>query len=82
MRHRNLCELKNSVRKVIRSIPPEEFQIALTKLVMRWRKCIKSQGEYFEGRGIQPDPDPLFDFADVPDSEEETQDPSEEEYNQ
>lgn len=78
VRHRNLQELKLSVRQVIRGIADDEFQTALCKLPMCWRKCIKAEGEYFEGRGVQPDPDPDFDIVEVPDSEEETVDPSDE----
>ncbi len=60
--HRNLPELKKSVRKVIRDIPEQSFQEALCKLPMRWRKCVASGGEYFEGHGVEPAEDPYFDM--------------------
>ncbi len=73
IKHRNLAELKKSVRKVIRDIPEQSFQEALYKLPMRWRKCVASAGKYFEGRGVEPAEDPYFDMppeAEM-DSEEE-----------
>ncbi len=72
--HRTLPGVKAAVRRELRSIPDDEFQRALINLPTRWRKCIQAEGEYFEGRGIVPDFDPLFD---VP--QELSTDPSDEE---
>ncbi len=74
IKHQNLQHLKRSVRQVIRAIPEDEFKEALIKLPLRWRKCIKAEGEYFEGHGFQPDPDPLLDMVATTDSEESSED--------
>ncbi len=72
-------ELKKSVRRELRSIPEDSFQEALSKLPMRWRKCVANQGEYFEGRGVEPPRDPHFDIAPVPSSDEDLADGDDEE---
>ncbi len=59
--HRNLPTVKAAVRNTLKSIPEEKFQCALIDLPTRWRKCIAAQGEYFEGHGIVPEPNPYFD---------------------
>ncbi len=72
--HRNLPTVKAAVRNALKSIPEERFQQALTDLTTRWRKCIAAEGEYFEGCGIVPNPDPYFDQVNdtTTDSEQES----------
>ncbi len=60
--HGRLPQVKRAVRRALKSIPEDQFQAALIALPTRWRKCITAQGEYFEGRGIQPAPGPYFDM--------------------
>ncbi len=60
--HRTLPLVKRAVRKELRAIPEEQFQAGLSELPTHWRKCVAAGGEYFEGRGIEPTPDPYFDI--------------------
>ncbi len=52
--------MKKEVTKELKKITAAECQQALTKLPTHWHKCVKSEGEYFEGRGLLPDYDPYF----------------------
>ncbi len=76
IKHRNLPQLKQSVRRVLRSLPEQSFQDALLKLPMRWRKCVTSGGDYFEGCGVDPPHDPHFDIGPEITSEDEAQETS------
>lgn len=73
IKHRNLNILKASVKTALKSIDADEFQGAMIKWITRWRKCIAAEGNYFEGRGISPLPDPHFDMVPNPDDTEEEQ---------
>ncbi len=71
-KHRNLHDLKTVVTRTLNSITEAECQGALCKLPLRWRKCVMAEGEYFEGRCLQPPFDPYFDLGpDHQESEEE-----------
>ncbi len=56
VQHRNLQEMKDAVMKVLRKIPAVEFERALMSMPIRWMKCVKAAGEYFEGRHLAIDP--------------------------
>lgn len=76
--HQTLPAVKAEVRRTLHALPDDEYQAALTKLPSKWRKCIVAEGEYFEGRGVEPIPDPYFDIpaelsADSSMSEEDDQ---------
>ncbi len=56
-RFRNLRDMKTAVLRTLRNIPKEDIHNAFQSLPLRWMKCISAQGEYFEGKHIQVDPD-------------------------
>lgn len=60
--HRTLPAVKAAVQRNLTAISDNAYQQAMINLPLRWRKCIATEGEYFEGRGIQPVPDPYFDI--------------------
>lgn len=47
-RYEDVEDLPVVVRESIRKIPTEDFKKCFTSWVLRWEKCIKFQGEYFE----------------------------------
>ncbi len=49
--------MQAAVLRELKRIPKEEFATALDTLPIRWMKCIKAEGEYFEGRGFDIDPE-------------------------
>ncbi len=56
-RFRGREELQNAVKQALKNIPPEDFKSALECLPVRWMKCIKNQGQYFEGMHLQINPE-------------------------
>lgn len=42
-------DIKTNTTKELQAIPKEDFQKCYLQWQERWRKCIHSQGEYFEG---------------------------------
>lgn len=62
-RHRNLRDLKTATTRTLKEFSEQDCQEALSKLPWRWRKCVKSEGHYFEGRGVELDFDPYFDLG-------------------
>ncbi len=64
---RNIAEVQAAATRIIRAIPQEKFEEALKDLPIQWAKCVRAQGDYFEGDGIQ-----IPDFmVEVTDSEPE-----------
>ncbi len=49
--------MKQSVLRVLRDIPEEEFAHALMSLPLQWMKCVATEGEYFEGWNLPVEPD-------------------------
>ena len=41
----------------IKSIDPAEMAAAIHSMPIRWMKCVKARGEYFEGRHLTIDPE-------------------------
>ncbi len=56
MKHRNVQDMQEAVRRVLRNIPAEDFETALMSMPIRWMKCVEVGGEYFEGRHLTFDP--------------------------
>ncbi len=56
-RHRTIADLQQAVRRTLRHIPAEDFEVALMSLPIRWMKCVSAQGEYFEGRHLTVHPE-------------------------
>ncbi len=54
---RGLPELQTAVRQALKNIPKEDYQAALECLPVRWMKCVKNGGQYFEGQHIQINPE-------------------------
>ncbi len=53
----NLQDMRTGVLRTIRSIPQEQFMIAIRTLPFRWMKCVKAKGEYFEGHHLEVSPE-------------------------
>ncbi len=43
--------------RAFRSIPRQDFAAGIDQIAVRWMKCVKSQGEYFEGKHLHIDPE-------------------------
>ena len=56
IKHRNIEDLKEGVRRVLRNIPSEDFENAIMSMPICWMKCVSAGGEYFEGRHLPFDP--------------------------
>ncbi len=74
-RYASLVAMERAVKDGLRNIPPEEFAAAIDTMPICWMKCIKAEGQYFEGRHLQIDPEGDFGLefhaADSEESEEE-----------
>lgn len=57
VRHRNIKDMQEAVKKALKQIPQEDFANAINCMPMRWMKCVAAQGDYFEGRHITIDPE-------------------------
>ncbi len=72
--------MKAAVHRALRDIPPEDIAQALRQsLPIRWMKCVKSNGEYFEGSHLIVDPEGdhgLVVHHDDEDEEEPETDPN------
>ncbi len=55
-RHRNLRDLKVAINRALDHISPQDYSDAINNLPVRWMKCLKAQGGYFEGRHLAIDP--------------------------
>ncbi len=60
----------------MRSLPQQEYHDAIHMLPLRWMKCIKAEGEYFEGVHVEVDPGD-FGLEIVIDNEEDSEDEEE-----
>ncbi len=49
--------MQDGVRRALHNITKQEFAAAMDDLTMCWMKCVKSQGNYFEGQRTQIDPE-------------------------
>ncbi len=56
-RFQSLEDMKTGVLRTLRSISADDFGEAITSMPIRWMKCIKAGGDYFEGKHIQIDPE-------------------------
>ncbi len=54
---RGVAELQTAVKQALKSIPQEDYRAALETLPVRWMKCVKNGGQYFEGQHIQINPE-------------------------
>ncbi len=55
-RHRNIQDLKTAVDRTLRQIPQDHYRDAILSIPIQWMKCIKANGNYFEGHHLQIDP--------------------------
>lgn len=51
-----LDQLKTEAKRVLRSIPAEQYQNAIYDMAVRWSICVMAEGEYFEGQNIAHNP--------------------------
>ncbi len=56
-RFRTVADLQVAVRRTLRHIPAEDYSSAIRSMPIRWMKCVKAGGKYFEGSHIDVDPD-------------------------
>ncbi len=56
-RFRNIPDLQTAVFRELRHIEKSEFHDAMNTLPLRWMKCVKSGGTYFEGFHVDVNPD-------------------------
>lgn len=68
-RFRNLQDLEAGVRRVLRAIPKQDYAAAIDSLAPRWMKCVKADGNYFEGKHLQINPEEDHGIAFDTDSE-------------
>lgn len=54
-RFRTIQEMQTAVKKLLKDTPQQIFQKAILDLPIRWRKCVMSSSDYFEGRHIGGD---------------------------
>ncbi len=59
---RTLEDLKTAVVRTLDAIPKHEYSQAIHSLPVQWMKCVKAQGEYFEGRHLQINPEEDHDL--------------------
>lgn len=55
-RHQTVNDMQTAVFRSLKAIPVQEFHDAMNLLPLRWMKCIKSRGNYFEGHHVVVDP--------------------------
>ncbi len=53
----NLNQMKAGVKEALKQIKPEDFSLGISSLPIRWMKCFKANGDFFEGQHIQIDPE-------------------------
>ncbi len=49
--------MKAGVLAQLKKIDKDKFRKAIDQLAVRWVKCVKSRGEYFEGRHVNIAPE-------------------------
>ncbi len=66
--------MQEAVKLVLRRIPKEDFQACMDSLPLCWMKCIKAEGNYFEGSHLVVDPEGDFGlFFGAPEDESESE---------
>ncbi len=55
-KHRNLVDLRTAISRTLEHIPVQDYAGAINSLPVRWMKCLKAKGEYFEGRHLAINP--------------------------
>ena len=61
--YRNIAQVQAAAVEILRSIPQEKFEAVIKELPVRWAKCVKANGDYFEGDNIQI-PDFMVEVSD------------------
>ncbi len=56
-RFHSLNDMKTGVARALKSIDPAEMAAAIHAMPIRWMKCVKAEGEYFEGWHLSIDPE-------------------------
>ncbi len=56
-RFRGVVELQHAVKQGLKAIGQEEYSAAIQTLPVRWMKCVKSEGQYFECQHIPINPE-------------------------
>ncbi len=45
--------MQEAAVQIFRDIPQETFEEAIKELPVRWAKCVKAEGDFFEGDGLE-----------------------------
>ncbi len=69
-RFQNIKQLQKEAQKILLSMDKSVFLDSMHDLVLRWQKCMKVNGDYFEGDNVQIDP--LFEMVSGEDSDSDT----------
>ena len=56
-RFRNVEAVQAETRRILAAFPADFYEQAIADLVTRWKKCCAVDGDYFEGRHINVDPE-------------------------
>ncbi len=50
-------EVQEETKCILKAFPLEFYEQAIADLVTRWKKCCAVNGDYFEGRKVQVEPE-------------------------
>ena len=66
--YRNIVQVQQAAVDILRAILVEKFEDAIKELPIHWAKCVKADGDFFEGDGLDV-PDFMVEVSDSdPDS--------------
>ncbi len=65
----NIPEVQERVRLIMCKTEPEIFYNAIRSMAFQWKKCVKAQGQYFEGCNLS--------ISDISEAEVSSQEQSE-----
>lgn len=68
--YRNIQQVQEAALQILREIPQEKFENAIKELPVRWAKCVKLEGDYFEGDGVEV-PDFMVEISDSDSSDDQ-----------
>ncbi len=71
--YHNIDQVQAAANEVMCKIPVEKFEAALKDLPVRWAKCVKAGGDYFEGDGVEV-PDFLVEISESESEDDNTTD--------
>ncbi len=61
--YRNIEQVQHATVEILRAIPADKFEDAIKELPVRWAKCVKAEGDFFKGDGLEV-PDFMVEISD------------------